>query len=598
LQKEQFVERDSAFLSTRAERLKRTNQRSHKMSVKSRFLLLVLAITVIGLVAGCGSPDKKTLIEVNDWSMDVGTFDDIILTEIGGKNQPNIIDMVINNRINSIIDQRLLTDAAYDIKLDTMAYAQQRYNAELEKRASQALFTRMVLDKVITDKMLRDFYKKDAYEIRGAHILIKVTPERPNGLAKALADSLYEVAIQPDIDFHELAEQYNEDTSTPRGDIGWFSWGMMVDEFQDAAFSLPVGSISKPIKTVYGWHILKVVDKKEKLKRLPYERDRNRIREVLMKRHGVEIAEQSNKYTQEVFKRYDVKLDTTNMFDMVDQINNPPQRNISPDPWKFVSEEDRQKALATFSVEPYKFTVDDLAKFVNAMVHPNQRRLTKETVQLKVSTILGQSFLLPVEAKRLKLYKEKEVEEGARLVLDSYLQMYLKNQRRENIPAPTDEALHEYYNTHKREFMIPPRYEGIEILTNGSAKARKLKKQILDGADMEQLATENTERVSGKKNKGHLGPISRNTYGSLGKALEGSKVGDLVGPVEINDQYSIFKVTKVYEEELQPFDKVAVKIATRLNNKAAKDDLDAYLEELRSKADIKVHRKNLKYVTK
>ncbi|MGC8837598.1 MAG: peptidylprolyl isomerase [Anaerolineae bacterium] len=64
-------------------------------------------------------------------------------------------------------------------------------------------------------------------------------------------------------DFAAVAKEFSQDTSTKDqgGDLGWFPRGRMVPEFEEAAFSLPVGEVSEPVKTQYGYHIIKVEER-------------------------------------------------------------------------------------------------------------------------------------------------------------------------------------------------------------------------------------------------------------------------------------------------------------------------------------------------
>ena len=89
--------------------------------------------------------------------------------------------------------------------------------------------------------------------VRASHILVDTKEE---------AD-----AIKSRIDngegFATMAKRYSKCPSgTQGGDLGYFERGQMVPEFEDAAFSLPVGQVSQPIKTQFGWHLVKVMDKK------------------------------------------------------------------------------------------------------------------------------------------------------------------------------------------------------------------------------------------------------------------------------------------------------------------------------------------------
>ncbi len=84
-------------------------------------------------------------------------------------------------------------------------------------------------------------------------------------------------------DFAALAKEYSTDESNKDngGALGFFSRGDMVPEFENAAFSLKVGDISEPVKTQYGYHVIKVVEKKE-AKAANYEENKEQIKEVLV----------------------------------------------------------------------------------------------------------------------------------------------------------------------------------------------------------------------------------------------------------------------------------------------------------------------------
>ncbi|MBR1609097.1 MAG: peptidylprolyl isomerase [Kiritimatiellae bacterium] len=100
--------------------------------------------------------------------------------------------------------------------------------------------------------------------VRASHILVKVdagASEEEAAAAKAKIDSLRERALAGE-DFAALAAENSDCPSKARGgDLGEFGHGQMVREFDVAAFAQPVGEIGEPVKTQFGWHIIKVTDK-------------------------------------------------------------------------------------------------------------------------------------------------------------------------------------------------------------------------------------------------------------------------------------------------------------------------------------------------
>jgi len=103
-------------------------------------------------------------------------------------------------------------------------------------------------------------------EILVSHIMIFTTKgeENQNKKAKVTIDSIYQ-RVQAGDDFGTLAKTYSQDkgSSVKNGELPWFGTGRMVPEFETAAFALKnVGDVSQPIQSEYGWHIIKLMDKK------------------------------------------------------------------------------------------------------------------------------------------------------------------------------------------------------------------------------------------------------------------------------------------------------------------------------------------------
>lgn len=91
-------------------------------------------------------------------------------------------------------------------------------------------------------------------EVRASHILVDTKEEADEVKGK----------LDSGEDFAKLAEEYSKDGSKDvGGDLGYFTKGRMVPEFEEAAFSLEIGKISEPVKSEYGYHIIKVVEKVE-----------------------------------------------------------------------------------------------------------------------------------------------------------------------------------------------------------------------------------------------------------------------------------------------------------------------------------------------
>lgn len=106
---------------------------------------------------------------------------------------------------------------------------------------------------------LKNKFKGDEIYANASHILVKADEQTPAAEAKQKADSLYN-ELTKGADFTALAKEHSEDPGSAGrgGNLGWFGKGQMVKEFEEACFNGPVGKIQRPVKTSYGYHIVKV----------------------------------------------------------------------------------------------------------------------------------------------------------------------------------------------------------------------------------------------------------------------------------------------------------------------------------------------------
>ena len=98
--------------------------------------------------------------------------------------------------------------------------------------------------------------ERDHVEVKAAHIMKMVPADSLNLIKKIEIDSIYKL-LTPE-NFAEIAKKESDDrgSSARGGELGWFGRGMMVKQFEEAAFSMKPGEISEPVRTQYGWHIL------------------------------------------------------------------------------------------------------------------------------------------------------------------------------------------------------------------------------------------------------------------------------------------------------------------------------------------------------
>ncbi len=189
-----------------------------------------------------------------------------------------------------LVENQLLAEAAAKEKLGNDANFEQRM-AYWKRRALREAYFENAIQPTVTDEEARKFYdiqRKQATggpQVRARHILLKTEDK---------AKEVYELVVH-DGDFAELAKNHSTGPSAKQGgDLGYFGLGQMAPGFQEVAFRLKPGEVSEPVKTQFGWHIIKVEDRRE-TSLPPYEQLEPRIRQHLAAQKTREITSSMRK---------------------------------------------------------------------------------------------------------------------------------------------------------------------------------------------------------------------------------------------------------------------------------------------------------------
>lgn len=227
---------------------------------------------------------------------------DLLLRNLGSQRAMQFYSEEGRKRLlDELINQELIYLDALENGLDN----NEEFLAELEYMKQNLLkqfaVRKLLEDISINEEELVTFYNdnkekfKKPETVRARHILVDTESE---------ANKIIE-EIKSGLDFEDAAKKYSKCPSkTNGGDLGYFTRGKMVKEFENASFELEKGEMSEPVKTSFGYHIIEVLDKKEE-EISPFEEVKEQIKNQLF------VAKQNEVYYKKIDELrniYEVKV--------------------------------------------------------------------------------------------------------------------------------------------------------------------------------------------------------------------------------------------------------------------------------------------------
>ena len=258
--------------------------------------VLCALFTAALLTASAQTENDPVLLRIDDKEITRAEFEAIYKKN---NRDSAITKEDLDEYIELFINFKLKVSEAEAIGRDTASHFVRELAGYREQLARPYL-----VDKSVTDSLVSEAYERMKTEVRASHILIKLPPDpSPSDTLAAYKKitDIREKAMKKPEKFNDFAKSFSEDPSAASnaGDLGYFTSLQMVYPFESAAYNTPVGEISMPLRTRFGYHILKPTDRRE-------ARGQIKVAHIMVRTEQgdpAEVAENNEKRIREVHAR-------------------------------------------------------------------------------------------------------------------------------------------------------------------------------------------------------------------------------------------------------------------------------------------------------
>ncbi len=423
----------------------------------------------------------------------------------------------------------------------------------------------------VSEREARQAYERSHERIAARHLYARTEEE-----AKELSELL-----RIGVDFQVLAERSFTDSTlrTNGGYLGYFAWGDMDPAFEDAAYALRVGEVSPPVRTAHGFSIIKVED------RLPHPLLTEQ--QFLQKRSHIErvVKIRKKRSAEEEFLREVFPLD------------------------RLVFEKRAIQRVAHILLEPRQSNPEDGASALRGevCVRTNGRAYTDVEIVLRLEALPGEQRArinsesslhaairgVLLQERLLEIAHQKGYDRLA-VVLTAFRQaedaLFLR-QRIEEITVArsvSDSEAQEYYRKNVQACSSENELTVQEIIVRDRTLADSLRQAISQGADFASLARRFSARTWSAANGGVLGfaPVSR--FGLLKDPLWNGSAGELIGPLQIEEFFGLFRILGKREGQPRPFVDVRGHVKRMVQLEEQRTTVREYLTRLQERIGVEI----------
>jgi parvulin-like peptidyl-prolyl isomerase len=349
------------------------------------------------------------------------------------------------------------------------------------------------------------------------------------------------------------------------------------------------GEVSPPVKSDFGWHVIKVIEKQPNETRGTFEEAKTQIRNQILEQKKQRLTEV---YVKSIRTKYNIRVDSVTCNYLLKKRENlyPPQllsslpKNDFDD--KQLDRNEKEMVIATW--DGGQMTLLDYLMRIHQI--PEQYKPNLDQYDAIAETIfnLKMQEILAFEANKAGLESDAGFQRKLKLFKEMAMADVMRNDSIKPAQQPDDASARTYYDAHPDEFSNPARIRLFEIQLSDELLAAKLAKQLKSLNDFKAKAADLTERPSMRSVSGELGYIDRKFSPELFDAAWDKAVGTVGGPVAAGGKYSVYYVVDKLQPELKDFLGVKRDIMVRQLSDFRKQAFDTWLSEARAKTKVEI----------
>ncbi len=554
-----------------------------RSNVRGRLAAFVL-LSAILVAMGCGEKDKSKVVvaRVGDHEVTLDYFErKMNKFPKGGAPVDFLTREGREEFLETIVNKEVMAIKAEELGMGADGKADEAAEKLAELQAVQTMYDEVVAPaQNPTEDELYDYYENFARVLNVSYMLFDDLEDAKN--AKGL--------VEGGEDWSEVARRFDAGDPGPGGD--WkveMRYGTVADELEARVFRLPVGAITDPIETVYGYFIIRVEG--QRIERVaPFDEIRDKVRASVIKQNSKLALE---KFRNECFEEYNVQVHEDALRIVFDALpedvpltESIPTEDLAP---LDVKPSDLDKVLLSYAdVEWTIRSFADLYDQLNYLARPRrENRLGGLRSKLKKDCIRE---LMPIVARDRGYMERPEARDEYKNRREQQMVNRLYEETVKGTVKVSREEVEAYWEKHQDEFTKPERREALALVAPSEAEGLAAMGEAQNGGDWTELVEKYCIDSGLKQEKGKLPVYTPESTGPIAEQVfRMGNEGEVCYPVELGpDQWLVVKLLKITEEEHPSLDDLRVRIGQLTQAEKEEAAFQERVAEWKSGLDIEV----------